>query len=258
MSIVLEKGLGYHRDNLDHRDFMYAAPGSVLQNLPTSVDLRAQCPQPYDQQTLGSCTSNAIAAAIEFDQKRQGLPDVRPSRLFVYYNERKMEGTVNSDAGARIRDGIKSVNAIGACPETSWPYDISQFATEPPISCYQEATQQKAVMYQRVLQQLPQMKGCLAAGLPFTFGISVYPSFMTTAVAESGIVPMPGFFEAPIGGHALLCVGFDDALQQFIFQNSWGVTWNPNDAHPGTGYISYGYLTDPFLAADFWVIQSIS
>jgi C1A family cysteine protease len=51
-----------------------------------------------------------------------------PSRLFIYYNERVMEHTVSQDAGAQIRDGIKSVNHIGACPETDWPYVIANFA----------------------------------------------------------------------------------------------------------------------------------
>ena len=61
-------------------------------------------------------TGNAIAAAIEFDLLKQKLPDFMPSRLFIYYNEREIEGTINEDSGAMIRDGIKSVNKQGVCP----------------------------------------------------------------------------------------------------------------------------------------------
>ena len=96
--------------------------------MPPAVDLRTQCPPVYDQGQLGSCTANGIAGAIEFDRKKQDLPDFVPSRLFIYYNERVMEGTVAQDAGAQIRDGIKSVAKLGAPPETDWPYDIEKFA----------------------------------------------------------------------------------------------------------------------------------
>ncbi len=78
------------------------------------MDLRPECPSVYDQGQLGSCTGNGIAGAIEFDQKKQGTAEYTPSRLFIYYNERVIEGTVNQDAGAQIRDGIKAVVKLGA------------------------------------------------------------------------------------------------------------------------------------------------
>jgi hypothetical protein len=96
---------GWVPDLPDQRDFLYAAPSEYQQNIPKSVDLSKKCPPIYDQGQLGSCTANAIAAAIEFEQKKKFVP----SRLFIYYNERVIENTVASDSGAQIRDGIKSV-----------------------------------------------------------------------------------------------------------------------------------------------------
>jgi len=99
---------GWIPDLPDARDRMYAAPRKMA--APKSVDLRAICPKIYDQGTLGSCTANAIAAAIEFDQRKELLAaPFTPSRLFIYYNERALEGTISNDSGAMIRDGIKSV-----------------------------------------------------------------------------------------------------------------------------------------------------
>jgi len=109
---------GWTPDLPDQRDFVYAAPTPYQQNIPSSVDLSKKCPPVYDQGQLGSCTANAIAAAIEFDQKKKFVP----SRLFIYYNERVIEGTVASDAGAQIRDGIKTVANQGVPPEKEWPY----------------------------------------------------------------------------------------------------------------------------------------
>src|SRR5580693_7139532 len=108
---------GWAPDLPDHRDFTYSAPAQFLMALPTTMDLRPQCPPVYDQGQLGSCTGNAIAGAIEFERMKQKLaPNFVPSRLFIYYNERVIEGTVATDSGAQIRDGIKTVAQIGAPP----------------------------------------------------------------------------------------------------------------------------------------------
>src|SRR5271169_2283740 len=116
--------LGWVRDLSDHRDQIYSAPSAILQALPPKVDLRGQCPVVYDQGQIGSCTANAIAAAIQFDRlKAKESPDFVPSRLFIYYNERAMEHSIAIDNGAQIRDGIKSVASLGVCSETDWPYN---------------------------------------------------------------------------------------------------------------------------------------
>ena len=64
---------GWVPDVPDHRDHLYAAPVEWLAKLPAKADLRAKCPPVYDQEQLGSCTANAIAAAIEFDQMKEKL-----------------------------------------------------------------------------------------------------------------------------------------------------------------------------------------
>jgi C1A family cysteine protease len=225
--------------------------------LPSSIDLRPTCPPVYDQGALGSCGPNAAVGALQFDQIKQKETPVMLSRLFVYFDTRKMEHTIDSDAGTGMRDVIKTLAKQGACAEDLWPYDIGQFTVQPPPNCYQEAVKHKALTYQRLLQSLAQMKACLIEGYPFLFGISVYESFESDAVALSGIVPMPAHNEILLGGHALLCIGFHDAEQMFIFRNSWGTEWNPSDKYPGYGYIPYAYLLNSSLAGDFWTIRTV-
>lgn len=244
---------GYLPDHRDHRDHLYAAPIENLQALPPSVDLRPGCPPVYDQLALGSCTSNAIAAAIEFDMMKQGLPNVMPSRLFIYYNERDMEGTISSDSGAIIRDGIKSVNSQGVCPETEWPYNISQFMVAPPAQCYQDALKDRALSYQRVARNLDQMKACLASGLPFVIGFTVYSSFESASVASTGIVPMPMRSEKVLGGHAILVCGYDASKSVFYARNSWGTNWGQQ----GYFEMPFEYLMNRGLSGDFWAIKTI-
>lgn len=244
---------GWIPDLPDQRDHLYAAPPEMLGTLPASVDLRPQCPPVYDQGQLGSCTANAIAGAIEFDRLKQKMPDFMPSRLFIYYNERDMEGTVNSDSGAQIRDGIKSVSQQGVCPESDWPYEITKFTEKPPQTAYQEALLDRAVSYLSLVQVLNQMKGCLASGYPFVFGFTVYESFESPEVARTGHAPMPGAAEQQIGGHAVTAVGYDDANQWFLVRNSWGNGWGMQ----GYFTLPYAYVTESRLANDFWTIRLV-
>ena len=106
----------------DARDRLYAAPMAVMAALPPKADLRPQCPPIYDQGQLGSCTANAIGAAIQFDRMKQQLsPNFIPSRLFIYYNERVIEGTVSTDSGAQIRNSIKTWRSKAPVPSRIGP-----------------------------------------------------------------------------------------------------------------------------------------
>jgi C1A family cysteine protease len=244
---------GWIPDLPDNRDHMYAAPPQFLAALPTSVDLRKECPPVYDQGQLGSCTANAIGGAMEFEQKKQRSKSFTPSRLFIYYNERALEGTVNSDGGAQIRDGMKVVAKMGTCPETEWPYHINDFRDKPSSAAYHDAAKNKVMLYQRVSQTLNQMKGCLASRYPFVFGFTVYESFESPQVARSGHPAMPKSGEQAVGGHAVMAVGYDDRKQWFIVRNSWGTTWGMK------GYFTmpYQYLLESNLADDFWTIRLV-
>jgi C1A family cysteine protease len=248
------KRYGWLPDAPDPRDKLYEAPTAALQSLPAQADLRAQCPPVYNQGDLGSCTANAIAGALEFLQMQERLPQVFvPSRLFIYYNERAMEGTIETDSGAQIRDGIKSVATQGAPPESLWPYDPAFFAVQPPAEAYQTASQYKAILYMRLAQSLEQLKGCLASGYPFVFGIVVYESFESATVEQTGQVPMPLPGEVVVGRHAVMAVGYDDSAQTFLTRNSWGATWGMQ----GYFTLPYAYLASNELASDFWTIRVV-
>ena len=116
-SVVGKRGYGWVPDIPDQRDYLLSAVLKVPARLPEKVDLRPLCSKVEDQGQLGSCTANALAGAIEFLERKDKVPFQDFSRLFIYYNERVLEHTVNSDSGAMIRDGIKTLANQGACSE---------------------------------------------------------------------------------------------------------------------------------------------
>ena len=242
---------GWVPDVPDKRDWRYAASAPIA--IPSSLDLSDKFPSAYDQGQLGSCTANAIAAAHEYEQIRQGLQHFMPSRLFIYYEERVKENTVNSDSGAQIRDGIKSVAEQGACPEEIWPYDIGAFATQPSARAYASGVSHKALSYYSVPRDTTQMLTCLSERYPIVIGISVYESFESDEVAQTGVVPMPSSSEQLLGGHAVLIVGFDQGSKRYKVRNSWGPDWGIR----GYFTLPFEYLTDEDLSDDFWSIRLV-
>jgi len=236
-------------DKLDTRDYKY----QVTQKLnPDIVDLRSYCSPIENQGNLGSCTGQSIAGAIELLNKRNGKPtDV--SRLFIYYYERLMMGTVNYDSGAYIRDGIKATNKYGASLESHWPYDIRKFKQEPINEAKTDALNRKVTRYERV----EDFNGCIDAlsnGYPVVIGFYVYDSFMSSTVARTGKMPYPNTKrEKLLGGHAVLLVGYDKTKKVFIVRNSWGTSWGDK----GYFYMPFN-VVKPDMSSDYWIIKSVN
>jgi C1A family cysteine protease len=235
----------------DYRDFSFSDKFlNKVTTLPNSIDLRSLCSPVEDQGQLGSCTGNALVGLLECNEAISKSPKfIDLSRLFVYYNERSIEGTIKTDSGAMIRDGIKSLNKLGVCSESLWPYNISKFKNKPTKQSFSDALSRKISSYYR-LTSLNDMLTCLANGNPFVFGFSVYDSFESNSVASTGIVNLPTNGEKQLGGHAVCCVGYDQSTRRFLVRNSWGPNWGMK----GYFTIPFDYLTNSNLADDFWTV----
>jgi len=236
-------------DKKDSRDYKYQVTAKVSPNV---VDLRQYCSPIENQGNLGSCTGQSIAGAIELLNKRNGKPtDV--SRLFIYYYERALLGTINYDSGAYIRDGIKVTNHNGVSLERYWPYDISKYKLEPVNEAKNDALTRKVTRYERVAD----FNGCIDAlsnGYPVVVGFYVYQSFMSATVARTGNMPYPNTKrERLLGGHAVLLVGYNKSKKVFIVRNSWGTSWGDK----GYFYMPFDVIK-PNMSSDYWVIKSVN
>lgn len=251
----MKRHLGTGRDSVSPLDWKYRPNSSVVRRLPAVVDLRRHCPPVYDQLHLNSCSANAIAAALRYDELKEGRTHVPPpSRLFIYYNERVLSGVVGTNSPVSLRDGYRTVTKVGACPETMWPYDARRFRRAPTPRCFRSAHRYRAVGYYRIRRRLADMRACLAEGFPFVMAIAVHQSMMGREVRRTGLVPVPSRRDRLRGGHAVLVVGYHHARRLLIFRNSWGRAWGDR----GYGYLPYQFVGSPSLAWDFWTMRRVS
>lgn len=251
----MKRHLGTGRDRVSFLDWAYRPSSATTRQLPATVDLRRHCPPVYDQLHLNSCSANALAAALRYDELKEGHGDVLPpSRLFIYFNERVVANLVDRDAPVSLRDGYRTIARVGACPERMWPYDPRRFRRRPTARCFDAAARRKAIEYYRIRRLLSHLRACLADRFPFVFGIAVHKSMMHRPTRLTGIVSMPTRHDKLVGGHAVMAVGYDHARRVLIFRNSWGRRWGDR----GYGYLPYQFLMSPALSWDFWTMRRVS
>jgi C1A family cysteine protease len=234
----------------DHRDRIFK-PAAVPPDTP--VDLRQWCAPVMDQGELGSCTAHGITGALRFALLKAGKADIPMSRLQLYYDERSIEGTTRSDAGAMIRDGIKAAAKKGVAHESLWPYDVKKFTKKPPQTVYKDAKEVEALVYERVSVSVNDLKAAIASGYPVVIGISVYESFESAGTAKTGMIPMPGKKEQLLGGHCMLVVGYGQKPDTFTVRNSWAANWGDK----GDCYLPEGYLGSTKYGSDYWLVRQV-
>lgn len=243
------------KDNRDYKvSFQRPSTGT-----PPSANLRGPfMPEIWDQGNLGSCTAHGIGRIYQYAVRKAGLPDLKPSRLFLYYNERRLENTISFDDGAIIRDGIKTMNkyGYGIVDESMWPYDIEKFAHTPPQSVY-DAAKANTIRDYATLDGLPleALKICIARGYPFTFGFDVYQNFEDYQKGQ--VLLLPSENEESLGGHCVVAAAYDDnRIAQdgekgaFGCPNSWGEDWGED----GWFWMSYKYMMSK-LVSDKWMMR---
>ncbi|MGZ5488748.1 MAG: C1 family peptidase [Candidatus Aminicenantales bacterium] len=277
-------GLGWIPDLPDFRDYTeetrdiraILAPTGVMfgpadgqrrPRLAASVDLRPWASPVEDQGALGSCTAQAGAGIIEYYERKSFGHHVESSRLFLYKATRNLMKS-KGDSGAYLRMTMGAMVIFGVPPEPYWPYTDAEdgFDKEPPAFCYAFAQNYKTLLYYRHdpagstrASVLEKLKTYLAAGHPAMFGFTVYSS--VDQAEATGRIPVPFGRERIEGGHAVVAMGFDDAMTiantsggapsrgALLIRNSWGKGWGEK----GYGWLPYAYVQRS-LAEDFWSV----
>lgn len=248
------KGLGWRPDLPDIRDLTFESSGVIKKkkSLPSKVDLKdhPDMPPVWDQKSTGACTAFSVCTLCAFEYGKEYYFD--PSKLFLYYVTRSLEGTVESDAGATIRSTIKAANEFGICSEKIWPYIESKFNIQPIKEAYDIASNHQAIEYKRVRQRLDDLRECLYEENLISFGICVYEG-LYKVTKNKPVLEMPDYSQSMQGGHALVLTSYDDDRELFTVRNSWSSSWGMN----GYFYIPYSYILNSQLASDFWTISLV-
>ncbi len=215
-------------------------------------------PPIFNQGNIGSCTGASTGrGSIMYLIAKEGQPRNLMSALFVYFNGRVLEGTEKSDSGAQIRDVLKGVIRYGVCAESLCPYVETAFSVKPTDRAYRDAAFTVIDSYERITEsggaRLAHAKSAIAEGWPINLGFSVYESFESREVAQTGIMPMPLGSEAVIGGHAVWTWAYDDS-RGFRIRNSWGADWGIG----GDFWMPYDYFANDGLVTDLWVPKSVT
>lgn len=232
-------------DKIDFRDLPYIPTKDPLADI---VDLRKWASPVEDQGQLGSCTSNALVGGYELITNRdEPTQFIDLSRLFVYYNERVLEESVDFDAGATIRDSIKSVKQYGICSESLWPYNIDYFTITPSVDSYNDAKHRNIKEYFRVAD-LNGILDALNHDHPITVGILVYSGFDDLNQTDT-ILKSPKDYEFPLGGHAVCLVGYDLSRKLVLARNSYGPDW----CMEGYFWMTFDYIIAELM--DAWIFN---
>lgn len=237
-------------------------------SLPAHVDLRAWCSPIENQGSLGSCSANAGAGVIEYSERKAYGRYIDASRLFIYKTTRNLMG-VTGDTGAWLRTVMAAFVLCGVPGENYWPYVIADFDKEPGPFVYAVADNYEALKYfchdpsgAVPANVLASVKKYLAAGIPSMFGFYGFPSFSNSNVKGGIPFPCPG--ERAQWGHAIVAVGYDDALKitntqcnktttgALLIRNSWGTAWGDQ----GYGWLPYDYVLNR-IALDFWSLLTM-
>jgi C1A family cysteine protease len=230
----------------DWRDFIYKSSNNPLRDV---VDLRPWASPVENQLHLGSCVGQAVVGAYELLIKKNNSTDFEDlSKLFVYYNARLIEGHVDEDDGAYVRDAVKAVYTYGICAEKLWPYDTSLFSVSPTINSYEDAKLRTIKNYYKV-NGLNNILDALNRDYPIVASMHVYSNFNNIEYSKDFILTMPSAADDLIGGHALVLVGYDLNKKLVLCRNSFGEHWCMN----GYFWVPFDYISMNFI--DNWIFD---
>jgi hypothetical protein len=257
--------LNHPTDRLDATRYIEWQPPETAQDrevLPPRVSLTAYLPPVDNQGSLGSCVSHSVAKLMEYNIRKnvKQRSSNQLSRLYIYWFGRFiMSGSPSryrdpGDTGMYVINGFQAVQQYSDCLQALWPYKISNYKVKPtPDKVRSAKSMFRLLNFVNIPTNLQRLKAQLVAGNPISFGCAVYSSFMTQAVASSGIIPnpIPGK-EHYLGGHCMLIVGYDDAKSSFLIMNSWGSGWGLG----GFAWFPYSYMLN--YAGEFFTTSSFS
>lgn len=244
-----------HKVGLGHPSHLLGAA------LPSSASV--PLPPPVDQGQSSSCTGNSSAVAICAAMSRaKGLPEGEfvelPSRLFLYFGARALEGNTGADDGAQIADIFDAASKLGVPPESAWTFsdDLAKITANPDWMSYTRAADQRVLQGAWRIrsigsQRVRDVRAAIAGGNAVVLGTLLDQAFEDMGPSDV----WPGVSGEVIGGHAIVACGFRTNAQggtEFQLQNSWSAAW----CDGGKCWISSDAVASS-NCSDLWLVQTV-
>ena len=259
--------------------------------LPASVDLTAELPPVGDQGGQGSCVGWAVGYSTKTLQEvveSRWPPDATDHEFSPSWIYNQING--GHDRGSSVSDALNLLVSKGDDTMSSFPYNQSDFTTQPSAASLARAAHYKALSWNMPAVSATNLKTTLAGGNAVIVAFQVLPDMdamdgTTNTVYDTDVGSRKTFTFSPCGtncggecngpgqcgtcntstnvctvpactsncsrgGHAVAIVGYDDNAQTFTFINQWGAGWNGN----GYGRMAYSFVTNAHLGMQAFVL----
>jgi hypothetical protein len=195
--------------------------------LPPRVDLSKDMPPPGFQGKQSSCVGWAIAYGLKsYEEKiEQGHSYFAGNQLdtntvfspsFIYNQCNR-----GRDAGLFYPDAFNLLSQSGAATLADMSYDDRDYTTQPSAEVKERAKRYRIDFWRKVnTQDTKEIKAHLNAGFPVLIGATVDEAFTKLGAGRTW-----NSLGNPLGGHAMVVVGYDDDKNAFRLMNSWGQDW---------------------------------
>jgi len=197
-----------------------------------------------NQMQVGSCVAQVWTSMFEYLMRLQLGDESQGSSVALYAWLRQFAGVpLTEDSGSTNSAAAQVLSSFGMPLELDYPNDTSKWSEEPPPEIHLNASKQKLDLFY-TCPNVSAIEACIQQNRPVAIGFKCFESLMSDGVTETGYVPYTPD-QKVIGGHAIIIVGYDRALDGFFFLNSWGTSWGLR--LPETSTRGFGFLKNDFI-----------
>ena len=221
-------------------------------DFPVTYDISEFLPQVRSQGTQGSCVAWATGYYLKSFQEnyqnfQDGLaaPTVVLSPSFIF-NQIKLSPC----SGSQIADAFDLLQVSGTPDWTIMPYNENDCDTQPTDlqRSLAEPNRIESYFYLNGEILLEQTKAFLLNDQPVVIAVSIDRNYF--GAKENGVAVYRKFSKVD-GAHAMLVIGYDDAMNAFKVVNSWGRDWG-NQGFVWIDYQAFEEANDP--ESDFKIL----
>lgn len=217
--------------------------------LPSSIILNH--PSIGNQGNTGTCVSwasgYALSGTLNNEFPVSGVTNPR-SPWYVYQMDHSAAGNCDPNDGMYLTPGLDILINYGVPTYAADP-SLGSPCRRPTAAMDASAASDKVVNY-AALSNLNDVKTALSMHLPVLMGFTVYSSFETAFNNGSTFKTISG---SVLGGHAVCIIGYNDAKNAVLIQNSWG-TSGGDASNRGCVWIDYNTLFNSRMQVELYSV----